>query len=115
MKHVALILMLTLATAAFSQELPSAPTPQAANADGSFFHRSNDVLFGSVISLSVGTLSNRPALGLVAGLSAGVINEARYGRNFNVYHLALISAGALAGYGISRLIHNSSRRRRLAS
>lgn len=106
MKITAVLLLLTLSTMALSQT-PDAPTPVPVN-DGQVFHRTNDALFGLVISAPIG-MASRPWIGLLAGEAAGVANEARYGSHFNVGHLAVISAGALAGYGIARLSHRKKR------
>lgn len=83
------------------QELPDAPTKAA---DGATFHRADDFAFGAVISGIAGASTNRPWVGLVAGEAAGIANEARYGKNFNMGHLAVITAGSLASYGILKLM-----------
>lgn len=85
---------------ATAQELPSAPKPQVN--DGWGYHRTEDVFFGAVIAAPVG-MATRPWIGLLAGEAAGVANEARYGSHFNVGHLAFITAGTLAGYGVAKL------------
>jgi hypothetical protein len=81
-------------------ETPNAPIPVN---DGQQFHRVNDFAFGAVISGTVGPFT-KPWIGLLAGEAAGVANEARYGKNFNMGHLAVISAGALTSYAICKLV-----------
>jgi len=81
-------------------ETPNAPVPVN---DGQQFHRVNDVMYGLLPATCVGLATKRPWIGLATGIGLGVINESRYGKNFSVYHLSLISAGALAGYGFSKL------------
>lgn len=90
--------------------LPIAPAPQVHSSDGWGFHRGEDVLYGLTISTLGGMATNRPWVGLVAGSAAGVANEARYGKNFNITHLAFIEAGTLAGWEISRLSKRYSQR-----
>jgi hypothetical protein len=79
-------------------ETPNAPVPVN---DGQVFHRMNDALFGLLISAPTG-MATKPWIGLLAGEAAGFANEARYGNHFNLGHLAVISAGAFAGYGLAR-------------
>ena len=102
-----LLLVLSIAVGAMAQDLPNAPAPQAADSYG--FHRTEDVFFGFLISAPVG-MASKPWIGLLAGEAAGVANECRYGSHFNVGHLAFISAGALAGYGVAKLSHRVDRR-----
>lgn len=102
----ALLVVMALAGSAFGQ-LPEAPKPQ----DSYQFHRTADVLFGFVIAAPVGVYSDRPWLGLLAGEAAGIANEARYGSHFNTTHLAYISAGALAGYGLAKLAHRANHKK----
>jgi hypothetical protein len=94
------VLILALAVSMSAQAVPDAPKVQS---DGSTFHRTNDFAYGAVVSGVVGS-TTRPWIGLVTGEAAGIANEARYGRNFNVGHLAVISAGAVASYGLIKLI-----------
>ena len=47
-------------------------------------------------------MATRPWIGLAAGEAAGVANEAQYGKNFNLGHLAFITAGVMAGYGLAK-------------
>lgn len=109
------VVVLTLALMSSAFALPNAPTPQAS--DSWTFHRELDGLFGLTISQPVGMISNRPWLGLVAGIGAGVADEARYGQNFNSGHLAVISGGAFAGYAINKVIQHYDRKhqRRIAA
>lgn len=101
MKTLTLTLVLCLVcTQAFAAPLPDAPTPHAQ--DGWGYHRGEDYAFGLLISAPIG-MASRPWIGLLAGECAGVANEARYGRNFNWGHLAVISAGALTGYALAKL------------
>ena len=104
-RTLVLLLVLSFAVGAAAQDLPNAPTPQA---DSYGFHRTEDVFFGFLISAPVG-MATKPWIGLLAGEAAGIANETRYGSHFNVGHLAFISAGALAGYGVAKLSHRVDR------
>lgn len=99
MKTLSLILALSLCASA--AEPVTKPTTLPSRPDSYTFHRGEDYAFGLLISAPVG-MASRPWIGLVAGEAAGVANEARYGRNFNMVHLAVISAGALTGYGLAK-------------
>lgn len=101
-----MVLLLVLSTVAAAQELPNAPTPKT---DGYGFHRTEDVFFGVIIAAPIG-MATKPWIGLLAGEAAGIANEARYGSHFNAGHLAYISAGALAGYGMAKLSQKIDRR-----
>lgn len=106
MKKIISILVFVFLLLAFTslfaraEDLPSAPTPHVVN-DGWGYHRGEDYAFGLVIAAPVG-MATKPWIGLLAGEAAGVANEARYGRHFNVGHLVVISAGALTGYGLAK-------------
>jgi hypothetical protein len=96
----------------YGQTLDAAPQPPSpppttfklpANgpSDSFAFHRGEDFAFGTLIAMPVG-IATRPAVGFWAAEAAGIANEARYGKNFNVGHLAVITAGAGVGYGLAR-------------
>lgn len=92
------ITILLIAANCFAADLPTVPSKAA---DGGHFHRANDYAYGLVISTPVG-MATKPWIGLAAGEAAGIANEARYGKNFNYGHLAIISAGALTGYALAK-------------
>lgn len=105
---VIIAIILFASVNAHSQTLPDAPKPVN---DGYGFHRSEDVLFGAMISAPVG-MASKPWIGLAAASAAGVANEARYGSHFSVSHLAFIEAGALAGWELARISHRIEARHR---
>jgi hypothetical protein len=95
------VLILVLASISWGSEASATPAPQpTTQADSYLFHRTNDVLFGSVISGVAGAASNRPWVGLVSGIGAGIVNEARYGSHFDAAHLGYISLGAFGSYAL---------------
>jgi hypothetical protein len=104
MKTILAVLVLSGALAA--QQLPNAPSTSKSAASEVGFRRQSDFLFGLVIGEPVGLFTHRPWIGLLAGVGAGAANEARYGKNFNTSHLAIISAGALTGYGINKIVRH---------
>ncbi len=107
-KTMTLILSLVFASLCWAGTgtLPTAPLPQS---DGTGFHRTNDFLFGAVISGAVGA-PTRPWIGLIAGCGAGVANEARYGSNFNTGHLGVICSGAVASYVLLKVLTHKQKR-----
>lgn len=109
LRTVAVLLLFT--TVAMAAPLPNAPSTNKAQ-DGQAFHRTNDVLFGLVISEPVGLATDRPWIGLAAGVGAGIANEARYGSNFNVCHLAVISAGAFGAYALNKWVFKIHKEKR---
>jgi len=96
--------ILLLCATAWSQNIPN--TPQAAP-DNNQFHRTVDTLFGFGISATTGLATGKPWLGLASGIAAGVADEAYHKSEpqgvFAGSHLAVISAGALLGYGVTKL------------
>jgi hypothetical protein len=99
-----MLCILLLCGTAWCQNLPSAPQPAP---DNNQFHRTIDVLFGFGISATTGLATGKPWVGLVSGVAAGVADEAYHKSEphgvFAGSHLAVISAGALLGYGATKL------------
>jgi hypothetical protein len=104
------ILLLVLTSSLAAQTLPDALTPQPDVLSGNSMHRAEDSAFGFLFSAPIG-VATRPWIGLAAGEAAGIINESRYGSNFNFGHLAFITGGALAGYGLARWEKHLDRKR----
>jgi hypothetical protein len=96
--------ILLLCGTAWCQNLLNTPQPTT---DNNQFHRTVDVLFGFGISATTGLATAKPWIGLVSGVAAGVADEAYHksepGGVFAGSHLAVISAGALLGYGVTKL------------
>jgi len=109
-KRIATLLL--LCTIVQAQTLPDAAIAPKSEPDSYAFHRGEDYTFGLLISAPVG-FASKPWIGLLAGEAAGVANEARYGRSFNMLHLAVISAGALTGYGLAKWEKRLERRQRI--
>jgi hypothetical protein len=106
----ALALFAILTSSLASAQMPGSQ-PQPDVLTGPAAHRAADVFFGFIIAAPTG-MATRPWVGLAAGEAAGMANEARYGNNFNVGHLAFITAGAIAGYGLAKWERRTSRRYR---
>jgi hypothetical protein len=99
---IAILAMFALLAPPVASGQTSAPQPpQPDILAGYAAHRAADVFFGFIIAAPAG-MATRPWIGLAAGEVAGVANEAHYGKNFNVGHLAFISAGVIAGYGLAK-------------
>jgi len=83
------------------------------------FNRTADVLFGAGVSTPVSLFTHRPWLGLVAGLAAAGIDEGynmhdstiRLAPGTGAYHMSLMGAGSLAGYGLGKLELHLERKR----
>ncbi len=108
MKLITVLLLCSVTLCA--QSVPSAPAPQPDVLSGNAMHRAEDGAFGFLFAAPVG-VATRPWIGLAAGEAAGIVNESRYGSNFNLGHLAFITGGALAGYGLARWEKHIERKR----
>lgn len=84
------------------------------------FNRTADVLFGAVVSAPVALATRRPWIGLVAGLAAAGIDDGykmhdstiRMSPRTAAYHMSLMGAGSLAGYGLGKLQMHLEHKRR---
>ncbi len=83
------------------------------------FNRTSDVLFGAVVSTPVALATQKPWLGLVAGLAAAGIDDGYKMHDSTIsmrprtaaYHMSLMGVGALAGYGLGKWQQHLDRKR----
>jgi hypothetical protein len=84
------------------------------------FNRTSDVLFGAVVSAPIAMATRRPWIGLVVGLAAAGIDDGykmhdstiRMSPGTAAYHMSLMGAGSLAGYGLGKFQMHLDRKRR---